>query len=146
MASNSLIVCILENINQTGTNQKPPGTHQNHENNEKAERFSVNFPLPPMLVYSRCLNPLFTYQHPLFCCSLFSKNIFTPRSGSTNTLEDRYFYISASFSGLYLSPEILLNFLWKLCITPWLGKIFRFVVFLPPDRGNLLITLGQHFF
>ena len=29
--------------------------------------------------------------------------------------------------GLYLYPECFLNFLWNLYISPWLGKIFKFM-------------------
>ena len=38
---------------------------------------------PPTLVCSRCINPYFKINVPLFCCPCFSRNVLTPRSEST---------------------------------------------------------------
>ena len=44
-------------------------------------------------------------------------------------LKDASSHTSIDSLGLYLSPEHLLNFLSNLYITPWLGEIFKFMVF-----------------
>ena len=44
-------------------------------------------------------------------------------------LKDTSFHISINSLGLYLSPESLSNFLSNLYIPPWLGTIFKFMVF-----------------
>ena len=44
-------------------------------------------------------------------------------------LKDTSFHISINSLGLYLSPKSLSNFLSNLYIPPWLGTIFKFMVF-----------------
>ena len=44
-------------------------------------------------------------------------------------LKDSFSHISIDLFGLYLSPDILLNFLSNLYILPWLGIVFKFMVF-----------------
>ena len=43
--------------------------------------------------------------------------------------KDTFFHISINSIRLYLFLEYLLIFFWILCILPWLGKIFKFMVF-----------------
>ena len=45
-------------------------------------------------------------------------------------LKDTSFRIYINSLGLYLSPECLLNFLSRIYILPWLGKIFKLIMFL----------------
>lgn len=47
------------------------------------------------------------------------------------------FHISINPLELYLSPEIFLNLLLKLCMSPWMGKVLKFVVFRLPENTFL---------
>ena len=44
-------------------------------------------------------------------------------------------HISTDSSGVYLSPEYLLNFFSNVYIPRWLGKIFKFVVLRPLENA-----------
>ena len=80
-------------------------------------------------------------QNLFFFCPLLSKDISNTRSGLSKwcrlpplpfkiSLKDTFFHIYLNSFGLYLSPECLLTFLSNLYIQPWLGKIFKFMVFI----------------
>ena len=47
------------------------------------------------------------------------------------------FHIFINPLELYLSPEIFLNLLLKLCMSPWMGKVLKFVVFRLPENTFL---------
>ena len=95
---------------------------------------------------------IFYFNAPFFWCSLFFKNISTPRLEPTNgkqcclpplsfkiSLKDTSFHISLNSLGFYLSPECLLNFLW-LVYSTMCGKIFQFMVFMFRENAlNLCI-------
>ena len=75
---------------------------------------------------------IFYFSALVFWCSLFLKNMSTPRLEHTVllapfcfkiSLKDTSFYISLNSLGFYLSPEYLLNFLW-LIYSPICGKKF----------------------
>ena len=80
---------------------------------------------------------IFYFSTPVFWCSLFFKNMSTPRLESTVlispfcfkiNLKVTSFYIFLNFLEFYLSPECLLNFPW-LIYSPICGKSFQFMVF-----------------
>ena len=81
--------------------------------------------------------------HVLFCCPFFFKEYLnlqviinkminivsiTLKSFWINH-KDKSSQISIDLLRLYLSPEFLVNFLQKMCILQWLGKVFTFMVF-----------------
>ena len=96
-----------------------------------------DFPQPPALVCSSCMNPYFKINTPLFCCPLFFKECLNPQvrikkmanEDSANSylvsfgrnIKDTSSHISIKSLGLYPSSENLSNFFLKLYI-PLVGK------------------------
>ena len=85
-----------------------------------------------------CLNPLFQNQCLLFLLSPLCQRISQPpgqdqKNGKGTSFRINFKDISTNISivlsGLYLSPGYLSNFHSELYIPPWLGKIFKFMLF-----------------
>ena len=95
---------------------------------------------------------IFYFNAPFFWCSLFFKNISTPRLEPTNgkqcclpplsfkiSLKDTSFHISLNSLGFYFSPECLLN-IFYLYIPQFVGIIFQFMMFTFLENAlNLLL-------
>ena len=80
----------------------------------------------------RSLYPLFQNQSSAFCCPLFSKSYLNPYFRINKITKQTYCLLSTILflwiSKRFISPELILNFLLNLYISPLLRKSFKVIV------------------
>ena len=113
------------------------------KNDMKVGKICIKFSWNSNISVQRCL--ILYFNGPFFCCPIFFEDISPLPPPSQDQQNGKYsvnttfvfqdwsqgciFHISINSLRNYLSPECLLNILRNLYIPPWLGKIFKLMLF-----------------